>query len=98
MQPPLQDPFYRPPLTSRDAALVAGFLLHYRTQILNALWTFGQPAVEQIPEWAQGMRGYWQDAERYNRYLLWVVGYPVAKGETWPGWEYLDPTSVGPPG
>lgn len=93
--PDQQPPFYVPPVGPRDAALIAGFLLHFRWAVLEALYSMSDPSMEKLPEWSDPLRQYWVDAERYSRYLLWAIGYPVAKNDTWPGFEYRDNAPTG---
>lgn len=81
---PVQPPIWSPPLSGRDAALVAGFLLHYRQGMLYAREFFELADPTIIPEWQDPMSKFWTHAEEITRYLLWWTGYRVGKGEMWP--------------
>ncbi len=75
-------PIY-PPYNDTQKAYIAGFLLHYRDGILEALRSVNDPVTDQIPNWAELMRRYYQDAESVTRFLLHWTGYDVQKNEGW---------------
>lgn len=80
---PTQPPIWDPPLTGRDRALVAGYILHYREMILSAL-EFGALADPTLlPEWLNPTMDYYQRAEEVTRWLLWWTGYRVARDQMW---------------
>lgn len=79
--PPIFDRNY----TTRDKAVIAGFLLHFREGYLRALESVSGPEADQIPSWKARQTQYYQDAESITRYLLCEVGYPVEKGDVWTG-------------
>lgn len=81
---PVQPPIWNPPLSGRDAALVAGFILHYRAGILSGQEFFDLANIAPAESWGLGMREWWEHAEQVTRFLLWWTGYRVGKGEMWP--------------
>jgi hypothetical protein len=83
VQEPTQPPIWEWPLTGRDAALVAGFLLHFRQGVLNALETGELWDPTLFPEWQVPVLDFYKAGEQWTRYLLWQTGYRVAKGEQW---------------
>ena len=82
---PTQPPIWSPPLSGRDAALVAGYILHFREGIVlgGQFFDLGDPTIN--PAWTGPERRWFEIAEQVTRYLLWWTGYRVAKGELWPG-------------
>lgn len=62
---------------------MAGFILHFRRGFLQAAESSGVAAAQQIPEWSAETVRYYQDAEAVTRFLLYWIGYPVAKGQMW---------------
>lgn len=71
--------------TSQEEALIAGFLLKSRQAILNALQTVRSGPADQVPNWQGPLLEYYQAAEAYSRYLLWLAHYPTEKDQMWNG-------------
>lgn len=82
----MHEPYYVAPVYTgvfnrHQRAMIAGFLLHHRAQVLSALQSLSDPATLAIPEWAGPTRAYYEAAEAYSRKLLWEIGYPVDKNQ-----------------
>lgn len=80
---PNQPPIWAPPLSGRDAALVAGFILHYRQGILWARDTLDLVTPGIFDEWVQAEQRFFKDGERWTRFLLYYTGYDVGKDLMW---------------
>lgn len=83
MNEPTQPPIWSPPLSGRDAALVAGFLLHFREGILHGVAAADVWDPTIFPEWQQPVGDFYRSMEQATRYLLWQTGYRVAKDQQW---------------
>lgn len=92
--PSLVPPVWTGQLNQQQRALIAGFLLHSRQGILDALTTMHDPIVDQIIEWSGPTRQYYVAAEAYSRYLLWLIGYPVQRNQMYEemSYEWFPPT------
>jgi hypothetical protein len=75
--PPLMPEVY----TDYERALIAGYLLRMRHGTLQAKGSVGSPPAGSTEGWAEGNFLYYKDAERYSRFLLWWIGYPVGKDQ-----------------
>jgi len=58
---------------------MAGFVLHWREMVLKGLATAQEPGWEAIPEYQKAMISFWRGGERWTRFLLFQLGYPVQK-------------------
>lgn len=73
-------PIVKDGYTDLERALIAGYLVRKRTGTIKALRAVGSAKRESTEGWAEGSFRYYADAERYSRFLLYYIGYPVAKG------------------
>lgn len=81
--PEMPAPWYTGTYTPAQRAMVAGFILHFRRGFLDASASAGAPAADQIPPWRDETRRYYRDAESVTRFLLYWIGYPVARDQMW---------------
>lgn len=75
---------YPPPIwdgrpTDEIRSWIAGYLVHHREGTLKALDSYRQVLPRNPPEFIEPYLKYYQDAEAYSRFLLYWLGYPVAK-------------------
>lgn len=87
-------PVYSGLLSEAERALIAGFLLHERGQILRGLEAArSDPA--KMPAWWSVPTGEWFKAgESWTRLFLWTLGYKVQKDKQYPEFEDADPETA----
>jgi len=76
---PITDKVYTDP----ERALIAGYLIHMRAGTLQALHSTGHPKLGSTDGWGEGTFRYYQDCERYSRFLLHWIGYDVQRGKNY---------------
>lgn len=76
-------PIIKDSYTDAERALIAGYLVRKRSGAIKALRSVGSIIRESTEGWAEGSFRYYRDAERYSRYLLFWIGYPVERGKNY---------------
>ena len=71
--------------TADQYRYIAGFILRQRRGVLLALQSVSNVAAAEIPRWQDPQIRYYEDLEAWSRFLLWVCGYPVEKGQNYMG-------------
>lgn len=84
---PQVPPTYSGLLSDSERALVAGFLLHVRGQILRGLLVARDPSIEDVNFWRMRLEAHFQGWESCTRYLAWLLGYKVEKDQQYPEFE-----------
>jgi hypothetical protein len=69
--------------SDEEAAIIAGYLIRMREGTLQALQSgeYADQLTPDIPDITG--KEYYRHAEAYSRWLLYWIGYPVAKNEQW---------------
>lgn len=88
-------PTYSGSLSDAERALVAGYVLHVRGQILRGLEVAREPALSPQAWWTSGMEIHFSSWEACTRYLLWLLGYPVIKDQQYPEFSDVDNQTAG---
>lgn len=76
-------PIIKESYSDAERALIAGYLVRKRTGTLKAVESTGSVTQGTTEGWGEGAFRYWKDCERYSRYLLFYVGYPVLKNKNY---------------
>lgn len=67
----------------RERAMIAGYLIGKRAGVLKALASVSTAPPGTTEGWAEGNTKYYQDAERYSRFLLHWIGYSVGRNQNY---------------
>lgn len=76
-------PLWNPPYRDDDLRHIAGFVSHVRQRVLSALASLEQLDSPEVIQWRDATVAYWESGERWTRWMLWELGYPVRKGQQW---------------
>jgi hypothetical protein len=83
-------PTYSGSLSDEERAMVAGFILHHRGQILRGL-TAAREAPAYTPSWwTAGMEAHFKSGEKWTRLWLWYLGYKVDEDLQYPEFSDAD--------
>jgi hypothetical protein len=87
---PLPSPIYSGLLSDAEKALVAGFLLHERGQVLRGLAAARDDSFVKPSWWTNGMERYFSAGEKWTRLMLWKLGYHVEVDQQYPEFSDAD--------
>lgn len=73
------------PYSDQERALIASYLLHQRAGTIAALRSVQAGLPHDTLGWSEGGSQYYTHAEAYSRFLLYWIGYPVAKNQMYTG-------------
>lgn len=77
-------------LSDAERALVAGFILHERGQILRGLAAAQDPSARKVEWWSGAMEAHFSSWEACTRLMLWTLGYKVEKDQQYPEFQDAD--------